>query len=112
MGALFAAPRRSDELRPVSRYPSSDIDLAFSVPDEVPAGAVERTLRDAGGELLEDLRLFDVYRGEGIADRQRSLAFRLRFCAQDRTLTDAEVGEIRTRAIEAVESAHNASLRG
>ena len=112
VGALFAAPRRSDELKPVSRYPSSDIDLAFTVPDEVPAGAVEATLRDVGGELLEDLRLFDVYRGQGIDDGSRSLAYRLRFCAQDRTLTDAEVGDIRARAIEAVESAHKAHLRG
>ena len=112
VGALFAAPRRSDELKPVSRYPSSDIDLAFTVPDDVPAGAVERTLRDVAGELLEDLRLFDVYRGEGIDDGNRSLAFRLRFCAQDRTLTDAEVGEIRSRAIQAVESSHGAHLRG
>jgi phenylalanyl-tRNA synthetase beta chain len=112
MGALFDAPRRSDELKPVSRYPSSDIDLAFTVPDDVPAGAVERTLRDVGGALLEELRLFDVYRGEGIEPGSRSLAYRLRFCAQDRTLTDAEVGEIRSRAIEAVESAHRAHLRG
>ncbi|MEY2476764.1 MAG: phenylalanyl-tRNA synthetase beta chain, partial [Actinomycetota bacterium] len=112
MGALFDAPRRSDELRPVSRYPSSDIDLAFTVPDDVPAAAVERSLREVGGDLLEDVRLFDVYRGEGIEDGSRSLAFRLRFCAQDRTLTDAEVGAIRARAIEAVESAHGAHLRG
>jgi phenylalanyl-tRNA synthetase beta chain len=112
MGRLATAPRRSDELRPVSRYPSSDIDLAFTVPDDVPAGAVERTLRETGGELLEELRLFDVYRGEGIDAGNRSLAFRLRFCAQDRTLTDAEVGETRARAIEAVESAHGAHLRG
>jgi phenylalanyl-tRNA synthetase beta chain len=112
MAALAAARRRSDELRPVSRYPSSDIDLAFTVPDDVPAGAVERTLREAGGDLLEDIRLFDVYRGEGIEPGHRSVAYRMRFCAQDRTLTDAEVGEIRTRAIEAVESAHRAKLRG
>jgi phenylalanyl-tRNA synthetase beta chain len=112
MGALDAAPRRSEELRPVSRFPSSDIDLAFTVPDDVPAAAVERTLRDAGGELLEDVRLFDVYRGQGIDAGERSVAFRLRFCAQDRTLTDAEVGEIRARAIQAVESTHRAQLRG
>ena len=112
LGALFDAPRRSDELRPVSRYPSSDIDLAFSVPEDVPAGSVERVLREVGGDLLEDLRLFDVYRGEGIEPGSRSLAYRLRFCAQDRTLTDAEVGEIRTRAIAAVEAAHGAKLRG
>jgi phenylalanyl-tRNA synthetase beta chain len=112
MGRLAEAPRRSEELRPVSRYPSSDIDLAFSVPDDVAAGDVEATLRTTAGELLEDLRLFDVYRGQGMDQGTRSLAFRLRFCAQDRTLTDAEVGEVRARAIDAVESAHGAKLRG
>jgi phenylalanyl-tRNA synthetase beta chain len=109
---LHAAPRRSQELRPVSRYPSSDIDLAFVVPGDVPAGDVETTLVAAAGELLEDLRLFDVYRGPGIVQGSRSLAYRLRFCALDRTLTDAEVGEIRARCIAAVESAHGAQLRG
>jgi phenylalanyl-tRNA synthetase beta chain len=112
LGRLHRAPRRSEELRPVSRYPSSDIDLAFVVPGEVPAGDVEQTLRASGGELLEHLGLFDVYRGPGIDEGSRSLAYRLRFCALDRTLTDAEVGEIRARCIEAVESAHGAQLRG
>ncbi|HEX7166271.1 MAG TPA: hypothetical protein VF230_04750, partial [Acidimicrobiales bacterium] len=58
-----------------------------------------------------DLRLFDVYRGDRVPDRTRGLAFRLRFNAVDRTLTDEDVGEIRSRAIAAVESATGASLR-
>ncbi len=48
-------PRRSEEARPVSRFPSSDVDLALVVEDAIPAGAVERTLRAAGGELLESV---------------------------------------------------------
>ena len=59
-----------------------------------------RTLRPAGGDLLESLALFDVYRGPGLVAGARSLAYRLRFCALDRTLTDAEVGELRRRCIE------------
>ena len=60
-----ASPCRQSErrYRPVSRFPSSDIDLAFVVAEVIPAGDVERTLRDAAGALLVDLRLFDVYRG-------------------------------------------------
>ena len=76
-----AAPRRPLEAAPVSRFPSSDIDLAFVVPDEVPAQAVERPWSPAGGELLESVELFDVYRGDGLGGGVRSLAFRLRFCA-------------------------------
>ncbi|TMM11521.1 MAG: phenylalanine--tRNA ligase subunit beta [Actinobacteria bacterium] len=112
LGLLLAAPRRPLEAQPVSRFPSSDVDLAFVVDDATPAGAVEETLARAGGDLLVRLTLFDVYRGEGVAPGRRSLAFRLRFCALDHTLTDEEVGEARRRCIEAVESSHPAALRG
>ena len=106
-----AAARKPLESAPVSRFPSSDIDLAFVVPEEVPAGMVETTLASAGGELLESVRLFDVYRGESVGAGSRSLAYRLRFCALDRTLTDEEIGALRTSCITAVERAHRATLR-
>lgn len=109
--ALLAGPRRPLEAAPVSRFPSSDIDLAFTVPDSIPAGAVEQTLRAAGGELLVSVALFDVYRGTGVPDGHRSVAYRLRFQALDRTLTDAEVSAIRAKAIAAVEQGHGARLR-
>ena len=110
LGSLLATipvPR----YREVSRYPSSDIDLAFVVADAVPAGAVEATLREAGGGLLAEVRLFDVFRGPSVGVGARSLAFALRFQAPDRTLTDAEVGEARSTLIEAVTPAHGATLR-
>ncbi len=110
--ALHAAPRRSPIAEEVSRFPSSDIDLAFIVADEVPAGDVLTTLRAAAGELLVGSELFDVYRGNGVPEASRSLAFSLRFCALDRTLTDAEVGAGRSACIAAVEQAHGATLRG
>jgi phenylalanyl-tRNA synthetase beta chain len=110
--AALVSPFRPVAVRPISKYPSSDVDLAFVVPDSVPAGHVEASLRTAGGPLLEWVRLFDVYRGAGIAAGSRSLAYRLRFQALDRTLTDAEVGELRAACIDAVTTAHGASLRG
>ncbi len=110
LGAVLDAVR-VHTYRQVSRYPSSDIDLAFEVDDAVPAGAVEATLRAAGGDLLSEVRLFDVFRGGTVGEGRRSLAFALRFQAPDRTLTDAEVGEARRGLIEAVESAHGATLR-
>jgi len=108
---LTGVPRRPELLVPVSRFPSSDVDLAFVVDDAILAGSVEHTLRRAGAELLESLTLFDVYRGEGTPPGARSLAYRLRFCAPDRTLTDEEVAELRARCISAVELAHGARLR-
>jgi phenylalanyl-tRNA synthetase beta chain len=95
----------------VSRFPSSDIDLAFVVEDRFPTDVVADALRAAAGDLLESVRLFDVYRGTGITEGSRSLAFRLRFCSPVRTLTDDEVGELRAGCIAAVEKQFGAVLR-
>ena len=113
LGRLLAVPRRPLVYAPISRFPSSDVDLAFVVPDAVPAAAVEATLRRAAGDLLVHLALFDVYRdAERLGDGVRSLAFALRFQAADRTLTDEEVAAVRQRCIDAVGAGHDAKLRG
>jgi phenylalanyl-tRNA synthetase beta chain len=112
LDVVAGLPRTGRPYRPISVYPSSDIDLAFEVDDAVPATAVEATLREATGSRLASLRLFDVYRGAGIAPGRRSLAYTLRLEATDHTLTDEEVAEVRRAGIEAVESAHAATLRG
>jgi phenylalanyl-tRNA synthetase beta chain len=112
LGVLLGEVERRSPLAPVvSRFPSSDVDLAFAVSDDVPAGVVDATVRRAAGDLLESLHLFDVYRGDGVAPGSRSLAFRLRLCSADRTLTDADVAEVRARCIVAVEQAHGGMLR-
>jgi phenylalanyl-tRNA synthetase beta chain len=108
---LAAAPLRPLAARPVSRFPSSDVDLAFVVDDSVPAAAIEVALGRAAGELCESVELFDVYRGAAVREGSRSLAYRLRFCALDRTLTDGEVAGLRSQCIAAVETKHRATLR-
>lgn len=110
--ALQDAPRRPPQVQPVSVYPSADVDLAFVLEDSVAAQEIERTLREAGAPHLVGLRLFDVFRDSDlIGPGRRSLAWRLRFCAPDHTLTDAEVAAARARCVAAVESAHPARLR-
>ncbi len=109
---VVAAPRRDSQARPISRFPSSDFDLAFAVDEGVPAADVAGTLRAAGGELAESVALFDVYRGPAIADGRRSLAYRVRLRALDHTLTDAEVVAVREPMIDAVVRGHSAELRG
>ena len=112
LGRLFDLPHGERPYRLISRFPSSDIDLAFETPDGVPAAAVETALRQGAGDLLVGLDLFDTYRGAGVAPGARSLAYRLRLQAADRTLTDPEVAEVRRRCIEAVAGATGATLRG
>jgi phenylalanyl-tRNA synthetase beta chain len=114
LGLLFdpeIVERRSGRATPVSRYPSSDVDLALVVDDATAVDEVADVLARAGGELLESVSLFDVYRGPGVAEGRRSLAFHLRFCARDRTLTDREIGELRARCVEAAERELGAALR-
>ena len=93
-----------------SPFPPSTIDLDFVVDDTVPAGALTATLRATAGPVLEDVHPFDEYRGEQLGAGKKSLAFALRFRA-DHTLTQAEVAELRQRAIDAVAAAHGATLR-
>ena len=115
MSSGFGMPKQAELVRlarPVSRFPSTDIDLAFVVDEDTPAAAVRATVRGAGGDLLRRVDLFDVFRSDALGSGRRSLAFRLRFQAPDRTLTDAEVAAVRAEVIAAVEEVHGASLRG
>ena len=108
---VLDGPRTRRRYRPVSKYPPSDVDLAFVVAESVAAAHVERALRASAGSLLADIQLFDTYRGAGVPDGSRSLAYRLRFQAQDRTLTDAEVAEARQRCIDETSRRTGAVLR-
>jgi phenylalanyl-tRNA synthetase beta chain len=112
LGRLLELQHGDLPYRTVSRFPSSDIDLAFEVDESVPAAAVADALRAAAGQLLVGIELFDVYRGDGIEAGRRSLAYRLRFQASDRTLTDGDIAAVRQRCIETVEAATMARLRG
>lgn len=103
--------RKPEIARPISRFPSSDIDLAFAVDEDVAAVGVERALRRAGGEELESIKLFDVFRGDAVGKERRSLAYRLRFCSLDHTLNDAELADLRQRCIANVERGGKAVLR-
>ncbi len=111
MDALLALPEMAVQVSPVSRFPSSDIDLAFVVDERVPAAVVATTLRTAGGDLVSDVKLFDVFRSNSIGASRKSLAFRIRFVASDHTLTDSEVGDLRAAMISEVETTHDAVLR-
>lgn len=98
---LLAVEPRIAQWKPTSRFPSTDLDLAFVVPDGVAAERVDKAVRQAAGALLVDLTLFDVYRGPGIAAGARGLAYRLRLQALDRTLTEAEVSTVGDRVVAA-----------
>jgi phenylalanyl-tRNA synthetase beta chain len=89
-------------LRPAptfSSFPAAKEDVALVVDESVPAAAVEAALREGAPDLLESIRLFDVYRSEQLGEGRKSLAFALRFRAPDRTLTEQETGAAREAAV-------------
>lgn len=109
---LDALPLR--EVRPapsISAFPPVLLDVALVVADDVPSADVADALRSGGGELLEDVTLFDLYTGEQVGEGKHSLAYKLRFRAGDRTLTVEEATEARDAAVAAVTERCGATLR-
>jgi phenylalanyl-tRNA synthetase beta chain len=97
--ALFAAAADVIVARHISTFPVATQDVALVVPQDIPADDVLAALREGAGELLEDVALFDVYAGKGIEEGKKSLAFGLRFRANDRTLTADEASAARESAV-------------
>ena len=111
LGKVLSGPLGRRSYRGISKYPSSDVDLAFDVPSSVRSATIIECIRKAGSDLLLNVRLFDSYSGESIEEGRRSLAYRLRFQATDRTLTDDEVAVMRASCIDLVEEKTDARLR-
>ncbi|MCF3963603.1 phenylalanine--tRNA ligase subunit beta [Streptomyces fuscigenes] len=103
--ATLTAPR-------ISTFPVATQDVALVVAGDVPSADVERALREGAGELLESLRLFDVFEGEQIGAGRKSLAYALRFRAGDRTLTVEEATAARDAAVALAAERTGAVLRG
>jgi len=109
---LDALPITEERPAPlVSPYPPVLQDVALVVDAALPASELAATLRSGAGELLEDVRLFDVYTGEKLGEGKRSLAFALRFRAADRTLTVDEASGARDAAVAVATERHGAALR-
>jgi phenylalanyl-tRNA synthetase beta chain len=90
-GLIASSDSGDEEFTDIPSHPAIERDLAVVLPVELASTAVERAIRDSAGELLESVALFDVFTGEQLPEGRRSLAFRLRFRAGDRTLSESDV---------------------
>ncbi|MEI7989056.1 MAG: phenylalanine--tRNA ligase subunit beta, partial [Chloroflexota bacterium] len=98
-------------LKPVPAFPPILEDLAFVVDESLPANQVADLISQTGGNLISDVRLFDVYRGEKIGTGRKSLAYSITYQAADKTLTDEQVAKVRNRIIQKLEKELGAQLR-
>jgi phenylalanyl-tRNA synthetase beta chain len=102
LGKVAAAAPAVVSFRAFPSVPALRQDLAVTLPEAVPAGEVLERVRGAGGEMLEDVSVFDVYTGEQVGAGRRSLALALSFQAPERTLTDEDVAPARARIVAAL----------
>ena len=93
------------------KFPGIDRDIAILARKDIPAADILRVIQAAGGKLLREVSLFDVYQGEQVPEGMRSMAFALKFQAEDRTLTDAEAGEITGKIAGSLAAKFGAELR-
>lgn len=99
------------DLEPIPSQPPILEDLAVVVDEEISAARVAGVIEEAGGELLSGVHLFDVYHGEQVGERKKSLAYNLVYQHPERTLTDQEVHQVRKRIVARLEEKLNAHLR-
>ncbi|QIX27551.1 phenylalanine--tRNA ligase subunit beta [Nocardioides sp. JQ2195] len=99
LDALLGLARVTTPAPTFGSYPVAKEDVALVVDASVPSADVAATLREGAGELLESVRLFDVFTGDQVGEGKKSLAFALRFRAPDRTLKEGEAGAARDAAV-------------
>jgi phenylalanyl-tRNA synthetase beta chain len=92
------------QFRPLPTTPAAEIDLSLLVPNDLPSREVERVIRESCGALLERLSLFDEFRGAGVPEGRRSIAWRLTFRHPERTLRDKEIDGRRAQLLKTLES--------
>jgi phenylalanyl-tRNA synthetase beta chain len=100
-----------NQFKPLPKFPAVSRDIAMLVKDEVLAAQIEEVIRVRAGKILEDIKLFDVYKGAQVPEGMKSVAYSMVFRANDRTLTDEEVGKAMAKVIDGLERNLAASLR-
>jgi phenylalanyl-tRNA synthetase beta chain len=108
---LVAEVPELPEYEDVITYPAVRQDLAFVVPDEVAAGELVDTAREAAGAELREMRPFDVYRGDQVPEGRKSIAFSVAFQSSERTLSDEDAAGLRKKIVDALAERFGAELR-
>jgi phenylalanyl-tRNA synthetase beta chain len=109
---LMGVAIRVRRFRHISRYPAVRRDISLIFPADVQAQAIERVISEAGGDLLRDVQVVDVYHGENLGAGHKSVALSLEFQADNRTLTQEEVSALQDQIVEALARQLSGELRG
>ena len=109
---LFQLRRTKFEYTPLPKYPALERDFSFVCDEALEAGAVREVMLRAGGKMVADVSLFDVYRGPQVGEGKKSVSFAVMLRAADRTLTDEEADAIADKIMQRLRQEYGVVLRG
>ena len=109
--ALFDLRLPDATYTPLPKYPSVSRDIAIICDETITVAQAENVIFSAAGKLLRNTKLFDIYRGTGIPEGKKSIAFSLELRADDRTLTDTDCEQVMNKVLSSLQSELNAALR-
>lgn len=108
---LLQLAREDKKYKAIPKYPAVERDIAVLVSDEITSMQIENIVKETAGNLLESVKMFDMYKGKQITEGYKSVAYELIFRAEDRTLIDEEVNKIFNKVLKALEEKIGAQLR-
>lgn len=108
---IFDMSDREVHFEPLPKYPATVRDMALIVDEDLEIGRIEQAVRELAPDILENIRLFDVYRGKQLEDGKKSVAFSLRYRDKNKTLTDSRVDETHGKIVEMLKERFGAVLR-
>ncbi|ONI40658.1 phenylalanine--tRNA ligase subunit beta [Candidatus Epulonipiscium fishelsonii] len=109
--ALVENTKTEVTFKPTPKFPSISRDIAMLVMDNILVGDIEKLIQKRGGQFLESIELFDVYKGQQIEEDHKSVAYNLVFRSNEKTLTDEEVQEVMAKIVNGLETSFGAKLR-
>lgn len=108
---LVAGASLKAEYKPMPKFPAVTRDIAMVVKDEILVKQIEDIVKKRSGKILEDIKLFDVYKGKQVAEGMKSVAYSITFRAEDRTLTDEDVNKTMAKILDGLKNDLGAQLR-
>lgn len=108
---LAGYSKMTSEYKPLPKYPAVTRDIAMLVKDEIMVKEIEDIIKKNSGKILEDVRLFDVYKGKQVPDGTKSIAYSITFRAEERTLTDDDVNKVMEKILNGLKTRLGAQLR-
>jgi phenylalanyl-tRNA synthetase beta chain len=111
-GVLFELATMHQGMIPLPKYPAISRDIAVVVDRNVSAGTLQKTIEKSAGELLESVRIFDVYVDDKLGENKKSVALSCTYRDPEKTLTDEEVQAVHEKVVESLAAQCGAELRG